>query len=75
MFPFLVVILLIYILNFGYLPCVPSTNLSSLSFSPLPLSMRELPHPLTHHLTTPAFPMLGHQASTGPRASPPIDAR
>ena len=39
-------------------------------------SMRVLHHPLTHsHLTALASSMLRHQAFTGPRASPPIDAR
>jgi hypothetical protein len=38
--------------------------------------MRVLLHPLTHsHLTALASSMLRHQAFTGPRASPPIDAR
>ena len=39
-----------------------------------PASMRVFPHTPTHtHLTALAFPMLDHQAFTGPRASPPID--
>ena len=48
---------------------------------PIPISlpfasMRVLLHPLTHSsLTTLASPYAGASSSTGPRASPPIDAR
>ena len=39
-------------------------------------SMRMLLYPLTLScLTALPFPTLGHQASTGPRVSPSIDAR
>jgi hypothetical protein len=47
--------------------------------SPPPVIMRMVPLPPTHsHLTTLAFPnspTLGNCAFTGPRCSPPIDAR
>jgi hypothetical protein len=50
----------------------PTSALSSLPFA----SKRFLPHPL--HFPAPLLQnllVLGHQTSTGPRASPPIDVR
>jgi hypothetical protein len=54
---------------------VPPHPKTPYPISPLPASMRMFPH-----LPTPAsppwhFPTLGRQAFTGPRTSPPIDAR
>ena len=55
------------------LPCFPSMN--PLSHPPSP-SMRVLPiHPPTPASSPQLSPMLGHQALTGPRASPLIDVR
>ena len=68
-------ILFTYISNVIPFPCIPSTTPLS-SISPYPSSMRVL----TYHGPTPTSQpehscTLGHLALTGPRASPPIDAR
>jgi hypothetical protein len=58
-------------LHFKYYP--PSTN--PLSHLPPPASMRMLPHSSTHTSPLQHPPILRHRASTGPRASLPIDTR
>ena len=71
---FLLAILFIYISNVIPHLCFPSAN--PLSHSPPAASMRVLPtHLLTPTSPTWHSPTLEHQASTGPRVSPPIDAR
>ena len=72
-----IIYLFVYISNVIPLPGFLSTN--SLSIPP-PLCLYEgAPHPPTHIPTSASpskhFPMLGNLDFTGPRASPPIDAR
>jgi hypothetical protein len=53
---------------FTFLMVSPFSVSPSQPPSPSPASMMVLSHPPTH-------PLLGHRASTGPRASPPMDAK
>ena len=71
---FLLDILFIYISN--VIPFPGFHFRKPLSYSPLPCFLRVLPHHPPPPITPPQHPpMLGHQTSTGPRASPPIDVR
>ena len=74
---FLLDILFIYTSNVITFPGFPSKT--PLYHPPPPASMKVFPHPPIHASTliSPPWnsPTLGHQAFTGPRASPPIDTR
>ena len=67
-----IIILLIYILNGIPLPCFLSNP--SPSHAPSLLSVGSYTHSLTPTSPPQHSPMMGHQASTGLRASLPIDA-
>ena len=82
-FFFLHIFYLFYVFTFQMLSPFPVSlpETSCLAPHPTRASMRVLPHPLTQsHTPTLAFPYMGcgwggNRAFTGPRASPPIDAR
>ena len=73
---FLLIIQFVYISNDIPLPSYPSTNPHPTALSPPSRCIPESAHPPqspTPQLQHP--PTQGHQTSTGPRASPPIDVR
>ena len=68
-------IFFIYISNVIPFPGSPEVPYP-IPLPPPPASMRVFPHlPIHSHLPPWHSPTLGHQAFTGPRASPPIDVR